>query len=131
MKTKKWITEYIQSCCEVLRLDTENLDVSINPTPGGHTEWDGALLLLGHNEARLEISDRVRKSKYWKKVILHETIHYKMQYMDRAVKYRIINGYANNNRKYLKRLYVIPLENFVWEMVEVLYPVVESYNEKT
>lgn len=127
---KKWVNDYITLCCEVLGEDTDHLTASLEQYPGGHDDWLGALISDLKGNATMELSDQIKNIPYWRKIILHECLHYKMRYIDPLVQISIPDFLRakKKDRKRVSKAYNIVLENYIEGMTDALFPIVEKFN---
>jgi hypothetical protein len=128
----KWVKSYAKEVCDFLKLPYDRLTIEMVAKPGGISSWDGAFWFYGGTDTgKIHLHKRFtpRKTVRGKKVIIHELIHYKMQQIDVVVRYDLI---SKLNSTYDKRKtsedYVEVIEDYVNEMTEIIYNVMENKN---
>lgn len=127
--TKQWIVDYTNICCEFLQVGTDDLTLKISPNPGGNKTWIGALICYKDYQATLELSDKIKNIPKWRKIILHECLHYKMRKMDYTVK-RDLPGIDRVTQSRIRTSYDVVMEEYIESMIDVLFSIVEmEYDE--
>lgn len=125
----KWVKLYSKKVCDFLDLPYENLTIEIVPNPGGNHTWDGAFFIYRTPDGRMQLNTNLsqRPTLRGKQVIIHELIHFKMKDIDVAIRYDIIPIFnCSQSKRKASIIYSKALENFVWEMTEIIYNVIKK-----
>jgi hypothetical protein len=119
---------YSRKVAKHLQIDISDLPVYISNKPGGHSDWDGCLIIYDDKNYpyQMELSCSLKKNAHGKRIIIHELLHFIMHKIDRHIIFGIIPFLEKpNKKKTTETIFRARREDFIWHLTEVFYRIIE------